>query len=82
MPWTQGELLGEGAFGKVFECLNDDGTICAAKVMPLRQGDDARAKAAQAEIEKEVRCSSLPVFRLLSLKRVCECCESLSMNKF
>eukprot|EP00961_Rhodomonas_salina_P209002 2820621-Rhodomonas_salina.2 len=55
MPWTKGELLGEGAYGKVFECLNDDGTICAAKIMPLRQGDDERAKAAQAEIEKEVR---------------------------
>jgi serine/threonine protein kinase len=54
MPWTLGELLGEGGYGRVYECLNDDGTICAAKVVPLRKGNDARAIAAQTEIESEV----------------------------
>jgi serine/threonine protein kinase len=54
MPWTRGSLLGEGGYGRVFECLNDDGHICAAKVVPLRPGDDDRSRAAQAEIEKEV----------------------------
>ena len=54
MPWTRGSLLGEGGYGRVFECLNDDGHICAAKVVPLRPGEDDRSRAAQAEIEKEV----------------------------
>ena len=27
MPWTRGSLLGEGGYGRVFECLNDDGRI-------------------------------------------------------
>ncbi|EKX55326.1 hypothetical protein GUITHDRAFT_83750 [Guillardia theta CCMP2712] len=54
MPWTRGELLGEGGYGRVYECLNDDGTICAAKIVPLRKGEDERAQAAQAEIEREV----------------------------
>ena len=47
-------MLGEGGYGRVFECLSDDGSICAAKVVPLRSGDDERSRAAQAEIEKEV----------------------------
>jgi len=34
MPWIRGELLGEGGHGRVYECLNEDGTMCAAKVMP------------------------------------------------
>jgi serine/threonine protein kinase len=54
MPWTRGSLLGEGGYGRVFECLNDDGRICAAKVVPLRPGDDERSRAAQEEIKKEV----------------------------
>jgi len=51
MPWTRGELLGEGGYGRVYECLNDDGTICAAKVVPLRADSTKRA---HAEIEREV----------------------------
>jgi len=43
MPWTRGSLLGEGGYGRVFECLDDDGRICAAKVVPLRPGDDERS---------------------------------------
>jgi hypothetical protein len=54
MPWTRGSLLGEGGYGRVFECLDDDGRICAAKVVALRPGDDERARVAQAEIEREV----------------------------
>ena len=33
MPWTRGSLLGEGGYGRVYECLNDDGRIWAAKVV-------------------------------------------------
>mmetsp|Transcript_44294 Transcript_44294/g.118168 ORF Transcript_44294/g.118168 Transcript_44294/m.118168 type:complete len:189 (-) Transcript_44294:62-628(-) len=54
MEWSLGTLLGEGGYGRVYECLNADGTICATKVIPLRKGNDARAQAAQAEIEQEV----------------------------
>ena len=54
MNCTLGELLGEGSYGKVYECLNTDGSICAAKLVPLRKGLDGRANAAQKEIEKEV----------------------------
>jgi len=43
MPWTRGSLLGEGGYGRVFECLDDDGRIFAAKVVPLRPGDDERS---------------------------------------
>lgn len=53
--FTLGELIGEGGFGRVYECLMDDGRICAAKVVPLLRGRDTRTReAAQKEIEGEV----------------------------
>lgn len=41
----------------MYECLNDDGRIWAAKIVPLRPGEDDRSRAAQAEIEKEIEVS-------------------------
>ena len=43
---TFGELLGEGSYGKVYECLYEDGSVCAAKVVSLRKGasPDARVE--------------------------------------
>jgi serine/threonine protein kinase len=55
--WTLGELLGEGSYGRVYECLRDYGTVgtlCAAKVVSLRKGTDSRSQSARAEIEMEV----------------------------
>jgi mitogen-activated protein kinase kinase kinase ANP1 len=54
MLWTRGELLGEGSYGRVYECMRDDGTLCAAKVVSLKKGIDSRSQLAQAEIEMEV----------------------------
>ena len=48
---TFGELLGEGSYGKVYECLYEDGSVCAAKVVSLRKGASPDARV---EIEKEV----------------------------
>jgi serine/threonine protein kinase len=54
--FTLGELIGEGGFGRVYECLMDDGRICAAKVVPILRGRDHRTReAAQKEIEGEVQ---------------------------
>jgi serine/threonine protein kinase len=58
MDCTLGELLGEGSYGKVYECLNIDGSVCAAKLVPLKKGNDERANIAQMEIEREVEILS------------------------
>uniref|UniRef100_A0A061R6C7 Mitogen-activated protein kinase kinase kinase n=1 Tax=Tetraselmis sp. GSL018 TaxID=582737 RepID=A0A061R6C7_9CHLO len=40
--WTQGELLGEGAYGKVYAGLNQHtGELMAVKVLPLNMGSGA-----------------------------------------
>eukprot|EP00271_Cylindrocystis_brebissonii_P003197 TRINITY_DN13955_c0_g1_i1.p1 TRINITY_DN13955_c0_g1~~TRINITY_DN13955_c0_g1_i1.p1 ORF type:complete len:1657 (-),score=354.72 TRINITY_DN13955_c0_g1_i1:709-5679(-) len=53
LKWTRGELLGEGAYGKVFAGLNQTtGEIMAVKQLKLAEGDD-KSQHMQA-LEREI----------------------------
>ncbi|CAD8058805.1 unnamed protein product [Paramecium sonneborni] len=49
--WEQGEVLGQGAFGKVFMGLQKNGQIMAVKQVFIQNQNDDRVKQLQKEIE-------------------------------
>jgi len=58
ITWTQGELIGEGAYGKVYAGLNQQtGELMAVKVLPLTSsgsGDDSEERSHLESLEHEL----------------------------
>ena len=49
--WRKGHLIGSGAFGRVYQCINlDDGSLLAAKEVSFSDGDAKQMATLQEEI--------------------------------
>jgi serine/threonine protein kinase len=71
--WRRGELLGEGAFGKVFLCLNlDDGNLMAVKQITIKSHQTSQVAALEAEVSVMKSLNSKHIVQFLGTERYAE----------